>query len=88
MFRNEKVNALRSQLSWTHYRTLLVLNNLDEIKYYINIAIKENLTYRKLGERIRNKEYKKLSDITKQNNKLIMEYCTDPRIIVRKYVLI
>lgn len=87
MFRNEKVNALRSQLSWTHYRTLLVLNNLDEIKYYINIAIKENLTYRKLGERIKLKEYEKLPIITKQklleNKKLeITETIKEPIIIL------
>ena len=87
LFKNEKWNALRSQLSWTHYRTLLVLNNLDEIKYYINIAIKENLTYRKLGERIKRKEYEKLPIITKQklleNKKLeITETIKEPIIIL------
>ena len=87
MFRNEKVNALRSQLSWTHYRTLLVLNNLDEIKYYINIAIKENLTYRKLGERIKLKEYEKLPSKIKlkliENKKLeITETIKEPIIIL------
>ena len=29
LFRNEKVNALRSQLSWSHYRELLKLNNYN-----------------------------------------------------------
>ena len=87
MFRNEKVNALRSQLSWTHYRTLLVLNNLDEIKYYINIAIKENLTYRKLGERIKRKEYEKMPNKIKlkliENKKLeITETIKEPIIIL------
>ena len=43
LFRNEKVNALRSQLSWSHYRELLKLNNYDEIKYYIDIATKNNI---------------------------------------------
>ena len=46
LFRNEKVNALRSQLSWSHYRELLKLNNYDEIKYYIDITIKSNIGYR------------------------------------------
>ena len=46
LFRNEKVNALRSQLSWSHYRELLKLNNDDEIKYYIDITIKSNIGYR------------------------------------------
>ena len=69
IFRNEKVNAVRSQLSWTHYRELLVLDNFDEINYYINITIQDNLSYRKLHERIKNKEYERLDNKTK--NKLV-----------------
>ena len=48
VFKNEKVNALRSQLSWTHYRELLTIKNFDEIIYYIDIYIKQNLSYREL----------------------------------------
>ena len=66
LFRNQKWSALPTKLSWSHITELLVLNDFNEINYYIDVAIKENLNYRKLGERIRNKEYKKLSDITKQ----------------------
>ena len=86
MFKNEKVNALRSQLSWTHYKVLLYLNDYNAISYYIDVAIKENLTYRKLGEIIKSKEYNKLSDITKQKlinkEKLeLTEIIKDPIII-------
>lgn len=42
-FRNEKMNALRSKLSWTHYRELIKLKNVNEIRYYIIIAEKQNL---------------------------------------------
>ena len=54
VFRNEKVNAMRSQLTWSHYRELLSINNYEEIKYYINVAINNNLGYRELGRRIKN----------------------------------
>ena len=52
IFRNEKVNALRSQLSWSHYRELLSLKDFDKIKYYINLSINNNLSYRELNQKI------------------------------------
>ena len=66
IFKDENVNALRSQLSWTHYRELLTLNNINEIKYYIKIAETQNLSYRKLRERIKSREYERLDDKTKE----------------------
>ena len=66
IFKDENVNALRSQLSWTHYRELLTLNNINEIKYYIKIAETQNLSYRKLRERIKSLEYERLDDKTKE----------------------
>ena len=70
-FSNEKVNALRSQLSWSHYRELLSIDNEDEIQYYIKLALENNLGYRELGRRIRIKEYERLSIDAK--NKLIVD---------------
>ena len=46
-----------TQLSWSHYTELLVLNNIDAINYYINISIEQNLSYRQLRERIKVNEY-------------------------------
>ena len=66
IFKDENVNALRSQLSWTHYRELLTLNNINEIKYYIKIAETQNLSYRKLRNRIKSREYERLDDKTKE----------------------
>lgn len=66
IFKDENVNAMRSQLSWTHYRELLTLNNINEIKYYIKIAETQNLSYRKLRERIKSREYERLDDKTKE----------------------
>ena len=69
IFKNEIVNAMRSQLTWTHYRELLKLKDINVINYYINISIEQNLSYRELHERIKNNEYERLDDKTK--NKLI-----------------
>ena len=67
----EKSHALRDQLSWTHYRELLKLKDINEINYYIDIAIKQNLSYRELGNKIKSNEYQRLSEDAK--NKLIIE---------------
>ena len=71
LFKDKKVNALRSQLSWSHYRELLSIKNFDEIIYYINLAISNSLGYRELATRIKNNEYERLPIETK--NKLILD---------------
>ena len=65
LFKDEKVNAMRSQLSWTHFRELLRLNDINEINYYIDISVKQNLSYRALHDKIKSNEYKRLDDKTK-----------------------
>ena len=69
VFRNEKLNPLGSKLSWSHYRELITIKNIDEIIYYIFICEKYNLSKRQSQERIKNHEYDRLSDNVK--NKLI-----------------
>lgn len=66
IFKDEKVNAMRSQLSWTHYRELLKLNDINEINYYIETSIKQNLSYRDLHKKIQNREYQRLDNKTKE----------------------
>lgn len=60
VFQNSKVNALRSQLSWSHYRELITLKNNDEIIYYIKLAMDNNLGYRELIKKIKNNDYNRL----------------------------
>ena len=60
IFRKEKVNALNSQLSWSHYRLLLPLKSMDEINYYIYITELYNLSYRDLFKRIKSNEYERI----------------------------
>ena len=65
IFSNEKLNPVGSKLSWSHYRELLTIKNIDAIMYYIDICEKNNLSKRQLQERIRNHEYDRLSNETK-----------------------
>ena len=64
----EKGVAMPHQLSWSHVLMILPLNDLNEINYYINITIQNNYGYRELGKRIKNREYQRLDNNTK--NKL------------------
>ena len=44
----QKVQAVPAQLSWSHFVELLVLNDYNEINYYIDQTIKNNWSKRKL----------------------------------------
>ncbi len=52
-------------LTWTHILILLPLKTLDEIKFYINLAIRDNLSKRALADRIKLNEYGRLTPETK-----------------------
>ena len=60
-----KSHSLSDQLTYTHYKTLLPLNNENEIDYYIKITIRSNLTVRQLQEKVKNNEYERLPNDTK-----------------------
>ena len=62
---NRKMQTVSAQLSWSHYCELISLNNINKINYYVKIAEEENLSVRKLRERIKNNEYERLDDKTK-----------------------
>ena len=70
MFSSEKVSALPTQLTWSHYTELLILKDFNEINYYIKVSIQDNLTYRQLHNKIKSKEYERLPEETK--NKLLI----------------
>ena len=52
-------------LTWSHFLKLLPLNNIDEIKYYISLIERNNLSKRALAERIKSDEYGRLPLETK-----------------------
>lgn len=87
VFSNEKVTTMLTQLTWSHYLLLLPLKNYDEIIYYINVVKNNNLTQRQLQSRIKNNDTVGII-ICKKNNKYVIEYCSDNRVISRVYELV
>ena len=61
----QNFHAMHGNLTWNHYLKLLPLKDINEINYYINIVIRDNLSYRKLAERIKSNEYGRLPLETK-----------------------
>ncbi len=53
-------------LTWSHYVELLLLDNINEINYYVQISLTQNMSVRQLKERIKNKEYDRLDEKTKE----------------------
>ena len=69
---SQKVAPVGQLLTWSHYKLLLPLKNVEEIKYYISITKRDNLSKRVLAERIKTNKYDRLSDELKEkllNNK-------------------
>ena len=90
MFSEEKVSTLSTLLSWSHYIELLKINDVNEVKYYIKIVEEQNLSVRKLREKIKNKEYERLDEETK--HKLVenketscYDFIKNPILIKNKY---
>ena len=54
------VNLLRSQLSWTHYRTLIRLDNEDKREYYIAETVKNNWSVRQMERQINSQLFERL----------------------------
>ena len=65
VFSDEKVAPVVRQLSWSNCLQLLPIKNYDKINYYANQCIKYNLSKRQLEEKIKSKEYERLSGSTK-----------------------
>ena len=83
--------GLPSQLSWTHYRYILPINEKSKRNYYINLCIKQNLNVKKLIEKIKSNEYDRLEykdniEIITDNNEFlsIKDMIKDPIIIKTK----
>ncbi len=73
-------------LTWSHYLELLPLKDINKINYYMELCIKYNLSRNKLREKIKSKEYERLSDDAKlkliTNTKLeIKDLVKNPRVI-------
>ena len=62
----EKLATVSPLLSYSHYVELLPYDDINKIRYYIEIVEEQNLSIRKLRERIKNKEYERLPEKTKK----------------------
>lgn len=90
VFCDKKVSPLATQLTWSHYVELLPIKNKNEIEYYIEQSIKLNLSRNELRNRIKNKEYERLSEETKcklfnKEEVKIKELVKNPILISNKY---
>ena len=61
----QKGAPMAHQLSWSQYVELLSIKDMPKVMFYINLCIKQNLTKRQLRERIKSKEYERLSESAK-----------------------
>ena len=61
----QKGAQIGHQLSWSHYRELLSLDNIDKINYYIELCDSQIITRDELKKRIKSQEYERLSESTK-----------------------
>ena len=65
-----KSQPIADQLSWSHYIELLPLKNNSKINYYISQIISLNLSRNELRTKIKNKEYERLDEVTKEKLKI------------------
>lgn len=85
-------HALRDQLSWTHYRMLLKVENDATRNFYLDECVKANWSTRQLERQINSFYYQRLlssrDKVSVQNEILRKEKAFDPKDIIRDpYVL-
>ena len=80
----EKGATMWHQLSWSHYKEILPIKNINVVNYYLDKARRNNLSQRQLHKLIKNKEYERLphtkEKISKQEDS-ILDYVKEPIII-------
>ena len=82
----EKMATVSPKLSYSHYVELLPIKDLNKIKYYVYICEKQNLSIRELRTRIKNNEYERLPQETK--NKLIAKEQSKVEDLIKNPILI
>mgnify|MGYP004662238401 CR=1 FL=1 len=89
----QKGARIGHQLSWSHYRELLSLDNIDKINYYIELCDSQIITRDELKKRIKSQEYERLSESTKtklisNEQPLLLDLVKNPILIKKsdKYI--
>ena len=82
-FEKQKWSPLGTKLSISHIRQLFCLTDDNEIKYYVEQIEKRNLSKRQLEDIIKNKEYERLPEETKnkimnQDESNVVDFVKNP----------
>ena len=85
-----KSHSVSDQLSFTHYKKLIPLKDVNIINYYIDKAISNNLSVRELEKIIKLKEYERLpiesrNKLINKEEKELVDFIPNPIIIKNKY---
>ncbi|MGG5209899.1 PDDEXK nuclease domain-containing protein [Chryseobacterium sp. MIQD13] len=73
-------DAVRHELSWTHYRLIIRLDHCNKMNYYINEAIQNNWNYRDLKRQINSLAYERVLEHKKSPVENIHSVLKDPYI--------
>ena len=87
---NEILQTLSAKLTWSHFTELLKMNDINKINYYIRITEEQNLSVRELRNRIKNNEYERLDDNTKEKlitkeESSVVDFVKNPIIVKNSY---
>ena len=81
-----KSQSMTDLLTFTHYCAIIWFDDINKINYYIMICIEQNLSVRQLREKIKNNEYERLDNQTKeklitQKETTVVDFIKNPIII-------
>ena len=82
----QKGQTVSAQLTWSHYTELLEIEDINKINYYIKITEEQNLSVRELRTKIKNNEYERIDDSTK--DKLTNKEDLLPQDLIKNPILI
>ena len=90
LFQKGQALPAQLQLTWSHYIELLNIEDINKINYYIKITEEQNLSYRELHNKIKNNEYERLDDNTKNNliskqESSVVDFVKNPIIVKNSY---
>lgn len=74
-------NALRTELTWTHYRLLLKVENKNARNYYINECINGNWSTRQLERQINSFYYERI--LSSNDNKPVIKAAQKQNVIIQ-----
>ena len=81
-----KCPSVTDELTYTHYCELIWFDDYNKINYYIKICVEQNLSVRQLRQKIKNNEYERLPEETK--NKLITKENTKVEDLIKNPIII